>query len=80
MEARRPAAAARSSWRRANDTGRRACGALRSSVVHDGAYVHAAMKTLVDAPSIRPSEHSYVRSRAPWFEVTDDLPQHEERG
>lgn len=25
-----------------------------------------------------PSEHIYVGSKAPWFEITDDLPQHEE--
>ena len=54
------------------------CGALLYSVVRDGGWVHVAMGSLVDAPSIRPSEHIYVGSKAPWFEITDDLPQNEE--
>ena len=48
------------------------------SVVRDGEYVHVAMGSLVDDPSIRPAEHIYVGSKAPWFEITDDLPQAEE--
>jgi hypothetical protein len=51
------------------------CGSLLFSVVRDGEYVHVAMGSLVDAPSIRPSEHIYVGSKAPWFDITDDLPQ-----
>jgi hypothetical protein len=47
-------------------------------VVRDGAYVHVALGSLRDAPSIRPSGHIYVGSKAPWFDITDDLPQHEE--
>jgi hypothetical protein len=54
------------------------CGSLLYSVVRDGAYVHVALGSLVDAPSIRPSEHIFVGSKAPWFEITDDLPQNEE--
>ena len=54
-----------------------ACGSLLFSVVRDGAYVHVAMGSLVDAPSIRPSGHIFVGSKAPWFEITDDLPQYE---
>jgi hypothetical protein len=54
------------------------CGSLLFSVVRDGAFVHVAMGSLVDAPSIRPTEHIYVGSKAPWFEITDALPQHEE--
>ena len=61
-----------------NDTRCRACGSLLFSVVRDGAYVHIAMGSLVDAPSIRPTEHIFVGSKAPWFEITDDLPQFEE--
>ena len=54
------------------------CGSLLYSVVRDGAYVHVAMGSLVDEPSIRPSEHIFVGSKAPWFEITDDLPQADE--
>jgi hypothetical protein len=62
----------------ANDTRCRSCGSLLFSVVRDGAYVHIALGSLRDAPSIRPSEHIFVGSKAPWFEITDDLPQFDE--
>ncbi len=54
------------------------CGSLLYSVVRNGAYVHVAMGTLVDAPSIRPTHHIFVGSKAPWFTITDDLPQYDE--
>ena len=38
-----------------------------------------AIGTLDDDPGIRPSHHIFVGSKAPWFELTDGLPQHEER-
>jgi hypothetical protein len=47
-------------------------------VVRGGAYVHVAMGTLVDAPSIRPTHHIFVGSKAPWFDITDTLPQYQE--
>lgn len=62
----------------ANDTRCRSCGSLLFSVVRRGAYVHVAMGSLVDAPGVRPTEHIFVGSKAPWFEITDDLPQFEE--
>jgi hypothetical protein len=36
------------------------------------------MGTLVDDPGIRPSRHIFVGSKAPWFTITDDLPQYAE--
>jgi hypothetical protein len=56
----------------------KACGSFLYSVVRDGAFVHVAMGTLVDAPTIRPTKHIFVGSKAPWFTITDDLPQYEE--
>lgn len=56
----------------------RACGSLLYSVVRDGAFVHVAMGTLVDDPAIRPTAHIFVGSKAPWFTITDGLPQYEE--
>ena len=53
------------------------CGSLLYSLV-DGERVHVALGSLVDEPSIRPTEHIFVGSKAPWFEITDDLPQNEE--
>jgi hypothetical protein len=59
----------------ANDTHCRRCGSLLYSVVRAGAYVHVTLGTLVDDPGIRPSRHIFVGSKAPWFTITDDLPQ-----
>jgi hypothetical protein len=62
----------------ANDTRCGACGSFLFSVVSKGERVHVAMGSLVDTPSIRPTEHIFVGSKAEWFEITDDLPQSEE--
>ena len=62
----------------ANHTRCGICGSLLFSVVRGGAYVHVAMGSLVDAPSIRPTEHIFVGSKASWFEITDDLPRFDE--
>lgn len=56
----------------------RDCGSLLYAVVRDGAFVHVAMGTLIDDPTIRPSAHIFVGSKAPWFTITDDLPQYQE--
>ena len=36
-----------------------------------------ALAVLDDDPGVRPESHCFVRSKAPWFEITDDLPQYE---
>jgi hypothetical protein len=56
------------------------CCSLLYSVVRDGAFVHVTLGTRVDSPSIRPSAHIFVGSKAPWFTITDELPQHQEFG
>jgi hypothetical protein len=35
------------------------------------------MGTLNDAPSMKPSMHIFVGSKAPWYDILDDLPQFE---
>ena len=62
---------------RGHDAHCKLCGSLLYSLVRDGAFVHVAMGTLVDDPSIRPGRHIFVGSKAPWFEITDDLPQYQ---
>ncbi|NLS75010.1 GFA family protein [Bradyrhizobium brasilense] len=54
------------------------CGSLLYSQVRGGAYVHVAMGTLLDAPAIRPTAHIFVGSKAPWYAISDDLPQYQE--
>jgi hypothetical protein len=56
------------------------CGSLLYSVVREGKFLHITLGTLVDEPSIRPSAHIFVGSKAPWFTITDSLPQHPEFG
>ncbi len=62
----------------AHDAHCRRCGSLLYSVVRDGAFVHVTMGTLLDAPAIRPSAHIFVGSKAPWYDISDDLPQYRE--
>ena len=54
------------------------CGSFLFAVVRNGTFAHIAMGTLVDDPTIRPSAHIFVGSKAPWFTITDDLPQYDE--
>ena len=61
----------------ANNTHCRMCGSLLYSVVREGAFVHVAMGTLADDPTVRPTCHIFVASKAPWYTITDDLPQFE---
>lgn len=55
----------------------RICGSLVYAVIADpgNRRLHIPMGTLADAPSIRPQMHIYVGSKAPWYDITDDLPQ-----
>jgi hypothetical protein len=34
--------------------------------------------TLIDEPTLKPTHHQFVGSKAPWYEIHDDLPQHDE--
>lgn len=61
-----------------NDTRCKLCGSFLYSVVQEGSFAHVAMGTLVDEPTIRPTAHIFVGSKAKWFEITDGLPQYEE--
>ena len=38
------------------------CGSLLYSLVRDATFIHAALGTLVDSPSIRPTAHIFVGS------------------
>jgi hypothetical protein len=61
-----------------NDTRCAACGSFLFSVVRGGRYVHVGMGSLRDVPRIRVTAHIFVGSKAPWFEIADDLPQFHE--
>ena len=62
----------------AHDVHCRLCGSILYSVVRDGRFAHVALGTLLGEPGIRPTHHIFVGSKAPWFTITDGLPQYEE--
>jgi hypothetical protein len=45
----------------------------------DGNRLRVPYGTLVDTPSLLPTAHQFVASKAPWHEILDDLPQYAER-
>jgi hypothetical protein len=57
----------------------RVCGSpiITGSPAHPEHGYGLALGTLDDDPGLRPERHVFVASKAPWFEITDDLPQHE---
>jgi hypothetical protein len=44
----------------------------------DNAYVRIPYGTLIDEPTLKPIAHMFVGSKAPWYQITDDLPQYDE--
>ncbi len=62
---------------KSHDARCKVCGSYLYSVVRDGAFVHVAMGALIDDPAIRPNRHIFVGSKAPWFTITDELPQYQ---
>src|SRR5262245_46856317 len=52
----------------------RVCGSRIPSRTGDGkVFVPAGL--LDDDPTVKPSLHEFVGSKAPWWEITDELPQ-----
>jgi hypothetical protein len=54
------------------------CGSLLYWTARGGTYVRVAYGSLVDEPTLKPTAHIFVGSKAPWHEILDDLPQHDE--
>jgi hypothetical protein len=52
------------------------CGSYLYSVVRQGAYVHVSYGSLSEAPTLAPTEHIHVASKAAWYTICDGLPQH----
>ena len=52
------------------------CGSTVFVFVRDGEFVHVPLGALRDPPSIRPTFHTFVGSKAPWYEINDGLPQY----
>ena len=54
------------------------CGSLLYWTVRDGTSVRVPYGSLIDEPALKPTAHIFVGSKAPWHEILDDLPQHDE--
>jgi hypothetical protein len=57
----------------------RSCGSPMPRVDTSRSIVVIAMGTLDADPGVRPRNHIFVASKAPWFEITDALPQFAEQ-
>jgi hypothetical protein len=55
------------------------CGSnLQFIVDGETPAIDVTMGTLDGDPGVRPAYHIYTASKAPWYPITDGLPQHEE--
>jgi len=54
------------------------CFSLLYWTSRDG-YFGVPYGTLIDEPTLKPMYHQFVGSKATWYEILDDLPQHDER-
>jgi len=54
------------------------CYAFLFAAVRSRQYVHVSLGVLAGTPSRLPDHHIYVASKAPWYEITDGLPQYDE--
>ena len=52
------------------------CWSLVYWTTRKGAYVRVPYGTLIDEPALKPTAHMFVGSKASWYEIVDDLPQH----
>jgi hypothetical protein len=70
-----------SEYRAASGYRRAFCGTCASPVplrVEGTAYVWLPVGGLEGDPGVRPTHHIFVGSRAPWFQISDGLPQFDE--
>jgi hypothetical protein len=56
----------------------RTCGSSMPRIDRNRDLAVVPMGSLDDDPGIRPQAHIFVGSKAPWYEIADDLPQHAE--
>jgi hypothetical protein len=56
----------------------RRCFSFLFAAVRERKYLHISLGSLVDTPSRVPDHHIHVASKAPWYQITDALPQYPE--
>ena len=55
----------------------KACGS-NLGVIEKGQVTMISLGTVSGDPGVRPTDHIFVGSKAPWYEITDKLPQYDE--
>jgi hypothetical protein len=53
------------------------CHAFLFAAVRNRQFVHVSLGVLAGTPSRLPDHHIYVGSKAPWYQITDALPQYD---
>jgi hypothetical protein len=56
----------------------RQCGSSLGAAGESGKLSWVALGTVTGDPGLRPEAHIFVGSKAPWYEITDHLPQFDE--
>jgi hypothetical protein len=54
------------------------CYAFLFAAVRDRQYMHVSLGALAGTPNRAPDHHIYVGSKAPWYHISDALPQYNE--
>jgi hypothetical protein len=54
------------------------CYAFLFAAVRNRQYMHVSLGALAGTPGRLPDHHIYVGSKAPWYQITDALPQYDE--
>jgi hypothetical protein len=55
----------------------RTCGSVAPGAMPDHGIVFVPAGNLTEDPGVRPTYHLFVGSKAPWYAITDTLPQHQ---
>lgn len=53
------------------------CHAFLFAAVRGRKYIHVSLGVLMDTPCRAPDHHIHVASKAPWYQITDSLPQYD---
>jgi hypothetical protein len=54
------------------------CYSFLFAAVRARQYVHVSLGAIAGTPSRLPDHHIYVSSKAPWYQISDSLPQYAE--
>jgi hypothetical protein len=53
------------------------CGSVAPTLMPEAGFAICAAGNLLGDPGVRPDLHMFAGSKAPWYTITDGLPQHE---